>query len=88
MSAYLLGGVSLHQLGSSVPVVELVRGSIGIPAAVESARLQSARSGGAGCGLPFGENEDVAIPAERIGEDGCTRLQSAIGLLGRAGLST
>lgn len=88
MSAYLLGGVSLHQLGSSVPVVELVRGSIGIPAAVESARLQSIKYGGAGCALPFGEDEDVAIPAERIGEDGCARFQSAIGSLGRARLST
>lgn len=88
MPAYLLGGVSLHQLGSPVPVVELVRGSIGIPAAVESARLQSTKSGGAGWALPFGEDEDVAIPAERIGEDGCARFQSAIEMLGRGGMST
>lgn len=83
---YLLGGVGLHQLGSLMPVVELVGGSIGIPAAFKSARQQRTKSGGSGCLLPFGEDENVAVPAERIGEDGCTRFQSAIGLLDRGGI--
>jgi hypothetical protein len=50
LAAYLVGGMSLHQLGGLMPVVELVGASIGIPA--------------------LSENEDVAVPAERIGEDG------------------
>lgn len=86
MSAYLLSGVGLHQLGSLMPVVELVGASIGVPAAFLSQHDCKVRNmGDAGCALPFGEDEDVAIPAERIWEDGCTRFQSAIGLLGRGG---
>lgn len=50
LAAYLVGGVSLHQLGSLMPVVVLVGASICIPA--------------------LSEDEDVAVPAERIGEDG------------------
>lgn len=49
-AAYLVGGVSLHQLGGLMPVVVLVWASIGIPA--------------------LSEDEEVAVPAERIGEDG------------------
>lgn len=50
ITAYLVGGVGLHQLGGLMPVVVLVWASIGIPA--------------------LSEDEDVAVPAERVGEDG------------------
>lgn len=84
ISAYLVGGMSLHQLGGLVPVVVLVGGSIGVPAVTSVSTTVRVYIWCVGNSLPFGEDEDVAVPAERIGEDGCTRFQSANDLLGRS----
>lgn len=72
--------MGLHELVGLVPVVVLVGGPIRIPAALYGQQHGSKEPIlGLGGLLPFGEDEDVAVPAERVGEDGYTMSQLELG---------